>query len=305
MIKKYLFIILILFGSKSFCQELNCTVEIDFRPSKQISNQAANPTQALSEIKNIIVDFMNNRRWSKDEFTQTERINCGLNIIITQATAQGEYNGKATLTMSRPIYGTSFESPMFRFVDQNFSFNYNQNTPVDYNENVYNSNLVQILAFYANLILAIDYDSYSKMGGTPYVQKLFNIVNIVPSNSGFKGWRSIGEDTNNRYWLAENLMNQQMVPVREGLYNYHRLGLDNFAADTFGARKKIINLITKMNEINLQKPSSILFYCFFDSKHDEIVNIFSQSPAAEKQKIYIILINLDPTHTENYRKLLI
>jgi hypothetical protein len=283
-------------------QELNCSVNLITDQIK--SNQLSNATQTFNEIRNIINDLMNNRRWSKDEFNNIEKINCALNITLTNASAQGDFSGNATITVSRPVYGTTFQSPLFRFIDRNFSFSYIANTPIDYNENVYNNNLAQILAFYANLVLAVDYDSFSKMGGNPYAQKLFNIVNLVPSSSGHKGWKSIGEDTRNRYWLAENLMSPQMVPMREGIYNYHRLALDNFSADTFGARKKIMNLITKMSEINLLKPSSILFYCFFDSKNEEIVNIFSQAPAVEKQKIYTLLIGLDPTHTEVYRKLL-
>lgn len=300
---KLITILFLFLGFVAQSQELNCTVTMVTDQIK--SNQLANSTQTFNEIRNIITDFMNNRRWTKDEFAPTEKINCAVNITLTNASAQGEFNGNATLTVSRPIYGTTFESPLFRFIDRNFSFNYQANTPLDYNENVYTNNLTQILAFYANLVLAVDYDTFSKMGGNPYAQKLFNIANIVPSSSGHKGWKSIGEDTRNRYWLAENMMSPQMVPVREGFYNYHRLSLDNFSADTFGARKRIFNLITKMSEINLLKPSSILFYCFFDSKHEEIINIFSQAPSAEKQKIYTLLINLDPTHTENYRKLLI
>jgi Domain of unknown function (DUF4835) len=298
---KILFIILC-FSQLASAQELNCTVSLLTDQIK--TNQISNPAQTFSEIRNIITEFMNNRRWTKDEFNPTEKINCSVNITLTNASTQGDFSGNATVTVSRPVFGTTFESPLFRFIDRNFSFNYQANTPTDYNENVYNSNLTQILAFYANLILTIDYDSFGKMGGNPYAQKLFNIVNIVPSASGHKGWRSIGEDTRNRYWLAENLMSPQMIPVREGFYTYHRLALDNFSADTFGARKKILNLITKMNEINLLKPSSILFYCFFDSKNEELVNIFSKAPTNEKQKIYTALLSLDPTHTEAYRKLL-
>lgn len=301
--KFYLILSIVFLGYFAHAQELNCSVTMVTDQIK--SNQLANASQTFAEIKNIITDFMNNRRWTKDEFGPSERINCALNITFTNASAQGDFSGNATVTLSRPIYGTTFESPLFRFIDRNFSFSYQANTPLDYNENVYNNNLTQILAFYANLLLAVDYDTFSKMGGNPYAQKLFNIVNIVPGTSGHKGWRSIGEDTRNRYWLAENMMSPQMVPVREGLYNYHRLALDNFSADTFGARKKILSLITKMSEINLLKPSSVLFYCFFDSKNEELVNIFSQAPSIEKQKVYTLLINLDPTHTETYRKLLL
>jgi Domain of unknown function (DUF4835) len=300
--KKILLIVCLFLSVKPQAQELNCAVTLITDQIK--NNQLGNAAQTFNEIKNIITDFLNNRRWTKDEFAPLEKINCAVNITLITATTQGNFTGNATVTMSRPIYGTNLESPVFRFIDRNFSFSYQANTPTDYNENVYNSNLSQILAFYANLILAYDYDTYAKMGGNPYAQRLFNIVNIVPNTSGYKGWKSIGEDTRNRYWLAENFMSPQMVPVREGLYAYHRLSLDNFSADAFGARKRIFNMITKMSEINILKPSSIFFYCFFDSKFEEIVNIFSQAPAVEKQKLYSLLVNLDPAHTEQYRKLL-
>jgi Domain of unknown function (DUF4835) len=300
---KLIFVFLFLGCFKGNTQELNCSVNLITDQIK--SNQLGTAAQTFNEIRNIITDFMNNRRWTKDEFSTTEKINCALNITLTQATAQGNFTGNATLTMTRPIYGTSFDSPLFRFIDRNFNFTYQSNTPLDYNENVYNNNLTQILAFYANLVLAIDYDSFSKLGGNHYAQKLFNIVNLVPSNSGFKGWKSLGEDTKNRYWLAENLMSPQMLPIREGFYIYHRQALDNFSADTFGARKKIVTLLTKMNEINALKPSSVLIASFFDSKNDELYNIFNKAPAAEKQKVYTLLTSLDPAHTELYRKLLL
>jgi Domain of unknown function (DUF4835) len=306
LIKKKIFLIGLILISTSFwanCQELNCSVNLITDQIK--SNQLGTASQTFSEIRNIITDFMNNRRWTKDEFAPMEKINCALNITLTQATAQGEFAGNATLTITRPIFGTTFDSPVFRFIDRNFNFKYQSNTPVDYNENVYNNNLTQILAFYANLVLTIDYDTFGKLGGNPYAQKLFNIVNLVPNNSGFKGWKSIGEDTKNRYWLAENLMSPQMTPIREGFYIYHRLALDNFSADTFGARKKILTLLTKMTEINQLKPSAILISAFFDSKNDELYNIFNKAPAAEKQKVYSLLSNLDPAHTELYRKLLL
>ena len=300
---KLILFLLIMSNFVGKAQELNCSVNLITDQIK--SNQLGSASQTFNELRNIITDFMNNRRWTKDEFTPIEKINCALNITLTQATAQGAFAGNATLTFSRPIYGTSFDSPVFRFIDRNFNFTYQSNTPLDYNENVFNNNLTQILAFYANLILTIDYDTFSKLGGNPYAQKLFNIVNLVPSNSGFKGWKSIGEDTKNRYWLAENLMSPQMVPIREGFYIYHREALDNFSSDTFGARKKILTFLTKMNEINTLKPSSILISAFFDSKNDELYNIFNKAPAAEKQKAYSLLSNLDPTHTELYRKLLL
>jgi hypothetical protein len=286
----------------TYSQELNCTVSLSTDQIK--GNQLANSAQTFAEIKNIITDFMNNRRWSKDEFQQNERINCALSIILTQATAQGDFAGNATLTISRPVYGTTYDTPLFRFIDRNFSFVYQANTPLDYNENTYNNNLTQILAYYANLVLAIDYDSFGKLGGNPYVQKLQNIVNIVPSN-GFKGWRSLGEDQRNRYWLAENLNNPLLTAAREGFYTYHRLSLDTFGTDSFGARKNILNYLNKLSEINKQKPASIYLSCFFDTKNEELINIFSQSATAEKQKVYTILTNLDPPRTENYRKLLL
>lgn len=301
--RKSLCIVMFMWSMAIYAQEINCNVSMTTDQIK--ANQLSNATQTFSEIKNIISNFMNNRRWTKDEFNPSERINCSLNIILTTASAQGDFSGNATLTISRPIFGTTYETPLFRFIDRNFNFNYQPNTPLDYNENLYTSNLTQLLAFYANLVLAVDYDSFGKLAGNPYVQKLQNIVNLVPASSGTKGWKSLGEDTRNRYWLAENLNSPQMIAAREGFYTYHRLSLDNFAADSFGARKNIMIYLARLSEINTQKPASILLSCFFDTKNEELVNIFSQATSGEKQKIYNMLINLDPPRTEVYRKLLL
>ena len=280
-------------------QELNCTVMLNY---DQLFAQQNTDASNLTQLKNVISDFMNARRWTNDNFNPEERINCKLNINLLRSVAQGSYEANTQLIVSRPVFGTTYETVVFSYVDRNFNFNYLPNNPMYFNENAYTDELTQTLAFYAYIILAADYDSFSKQGGTPYVQRAFQIANLVPSSGG-AGWKSSG-DRRNRYWLMENLMDQQITPFREGLYNYHRLGLDTFIENSPAARRQLMNVLNTIQQVNILKPSSVIINSFFDAKGEEFYKIMREAPKDERQKAFNLLSQLDPGKTEMYRKLI-
>ena len=265
-------------------QELNCVVSIN---TEQLQlDQQRNNQQVYRDLEKIFSDFINNRKWTNDQFLQEEKISCRLDIILTKATAQGDYDASAKFQVSRPVYGTSIETPILNYFDKYFSFRYSPGMQIIYNENTFTDNLTSLLAFYANLALAVDYDSFSKMGGNIYVQKLYNIVNLAQIAGG--GWASTN-DIRTRYWLAENLQNQQCAPIREGFYTYHRLVLDAFATDPNGGRAKILEYLENINQVNIIKPSSALTRLFFDTKSEELTNLFLEAtPRNEKESLQLI-----------------
>ncbi len=304
---KYIFFTAILFLTQSkivLSQEINCNVRIITDQLK--NNQLANSQQLFSELQNIITNFMNNRRWSKDEFTSMERINCSLTINIQQATSQGSFVANSSLTITRPVYSASMETQTFRYIDRNFNFNYLANTPLDYNENAFTNNLTQLLAYYANLILAIDYDTFSKAGGNDYVQKMINICNLAPQDGSFAGWKATGggEDTRNRYWLAENMNSPVCKPMREAQYKYYRMAMDNFAKDPETSKNYVKQVIMTANEVLKLKPTNVYVAAFFESKFEELYQIFSNESPVERQKMFTLLSTIDPTRTAQYRRLL-
>jgi len=282
-------------------QELRCNVVVNTNQIQQTGQIA--DQQVFRDLQQAIADFMNTRRWTDDKFSAVERINCNLVINIIKVPAINNFEANVQVQSSRPVYGTDYESIMLSYIDRNVAFQYTPGQPMDFNENIVTSALTTLLGFYANVIIGLDYDSFGRLGGNTYLQRAFNIANNAGQdpNSG-PGWRS-SDDRRNRYWLAENLNNQQMQPLREGLYIYHRQGMDNLLANPDQARGQILGVLNTLREVNQQKPQAVLTNTFFDSKSNELVNVFSQGAPQEKMQAYNILVELDPTQTERYRKL--
>ncbi|WP_020600058.1 DUF4835 family protein [Spirosoma panaciterrae] len=280
-------------------QELNCQVNIN---SDQLFAQQKTDFSYVNQLKGIITEFMNNRRWSNDQFAVNERINCSININLVKSLTQGVFEATAQIIATRPVYGTNYETTVFSYVDRAFNFVYLPTTPVYFRENQYSDDLTSLLAFYANVILAVDYDTFSKEGGTPFIQRAYTITNLAQQGSPNGAWQA-GGDRRNRYWLVENLQNQQLVPFRDGMYTYHRQGLDVFAANPVQVRKQTLDLLTTIRTIGLQLPNSVLINSFFDAKSEELYNILFEGTSTERQKAFDLLSYLDPAKTEKYRKL--
>jgi hypothetical protein len=296
-----LLLILSLAGTLS-AQELNCTVNLN---TDQLMAVQKPDFSYFAQLKTVVTEFMNNRRWTNDQFAAQEKINCTLTINLLRSETQGVFQGNAQLAVSRPVYGTNYQTTIFSYVDQRMNFAWLPTQPIFYRENQYSDELTHILAFYANIILALDYDSFSKQGGNPFVQQAFQIATLAQTSSPNAGdWASNDNTRRNRYWLIENLQSQQVLPFREGFYTYHRLGLDAFASNPVQARKYTMELLTSIRQITLQKPGSILLNSFFDAKSDELLNIMAEGTRDERKRAYDLLSFLDPAKTESYRRLL-
>jgi len=299
---------LILFACFPFfsvnAQELNCVVTLNYN---QLFTQQNTDNASLNQLKNVVTDFMNARRWTNDNFNPEERINCKLNINLIRSPAQGVYEGTTQLIVSRPVYGTNYETILLNFIDRNFNFNYLPNNPMYYNENTYSDELTQTLAFYAYITLAVDYDSFSKLGGNNFLQRAQQVANLalgVNPGGAPAGWNATGNDRRNRFWLVDNLNNQLMLPVREGVYNYHRLALDTFNENPVAARTQVMNLLTTLQQTNRELPGSVYLNSFFDAKGEEINKILMEASKEDRQKAFTMLSQLDPAKTELYRRLL-
>lgn len=298
---KILRIILLISCLSSFAraQELNCQVTIN---SDQLFAQQKTDFSYVDQLKGIVTEFMNTRRWSNDQFTPSERINCSLNINLVKSLTQGAFEATAQILVTRPVYGTNYETTTFSYVDRAFNFVYLPTTPVYFRENQFSDDLTSLLAFYANVILAVDYDTFSKQGGNPFVQRAYAITNLAQQGSRNGAWQT-GGDRRNRYWLIENLQNQQLIPFRDGVYTYHRLGLDVFAANPVQVRKQTLDLLSTIRTIGQQLPNSVLINSFFDAKSQELFNILYEGTPTERKRAFDLLSYLDPAKTETYRKL--
>ncbi|AWV97082.1 type IX secretion system protein PorD [Arcticibacterium luteifluviistationis] len=298
MLKKILLLSLISFSALS--QELNARVEINYQ---QMKSTIQYEPSIFQEMQSQIEQFMNNTRWSNDIFNQNEKIDCSLIVTLTQSTSQNVFSGNAQFQVTRPIYGTDYKSVTFQYIDQEFSFSYQ---PVErqmvFNEQSFTSNITAMSAYYSLMALAVDYDSFSELGGSSYIQRLFNLATI--SSSGGGGWSQSQNSKRNRYFLIENLQNQQLIQFRESFYKYHRLVLDDFGREPEKGREEILKILEIIQNIVTLRPNSVLINSFFDAKAQELVNIFSEGSGDEKQKAFLLLSGLDPDKTEVYRKII-
>lgn len=298
---KYFFATIVLFfvAHLAYAQEIQATVSINTE-QLQIDQQRGGG-QIYPEIQRIMQDFINGRRWTNDTYTQEEKIKLNINLILTKATSQGEFEANARVQVLRPVFGTTYETIILNLVDKAFNFKYQTGTPITYNDNSYLDNLGSILAYYANLALIYQYDSFGKLGGDPYVQKLYNLTNLAQNNAG--GWGS-ANDIRSRVGIAEALINQQLTGVREANYQYHRILLDTFKDKPDETREGIVELLMNLRQINQVRPGSATIRLFFESKGDELFNIMDEASASLRQQTFAYMSLLDPAKTEMYRKLI-
>jgi hypothetical protein len=246
-------------------------------------------------------EFMNGRRWSSDNFAPEEKIKFNINLLLTKSSAQGDIEATARVQVLRPVFGTSYETVLLNLVDKNFNFKYQLGTPITYNDNSFSDNLSSLLAFYAYLGLTYSYDSFGPRGGESFVQKLNNLTNLA-QNSG-SGWGVIS-DVRSRMGVSENLINQNLQPMRDVYYNYHRVYLDKMSENPDAARKGILEILKSIRQINSLRPGAASIRVFFDAKSEEIISLLDEALPAERQQAFTYLSTLDPIRTEAYRRLL-
>jgi hypothetical protein len=270
----------------SLSQELNFKVTIN---SDQI--QTTDKT-VFKDMERSFANFLNTRKWTNDSFKNYEKINGTLFINISEMPSIGNFEASAQITAARPVFGSNYETVLFNFADREWSFEYIESLPLEYNDNTYISNLTSMLAFYAYVVLALDYDSFSEMGGNNYVQKALVVVNNAqPANRA--GWAALGNNRN-RYALLENLNNPQMVELRKNIYRYHRLALDTFEKTPDQSREILLEVLKNLKKVWTVYPSSIFVITFLDAKATELVNMFSTGSLTIRREAYDILSTIDP-----------
>lgn len=290
----HVFVYLLVFTTfQSQGQELLANVTID---ATQVPNMEAS---VVTDMKQTISRFLNDRKWTNDEYLTEERIRCNFSIMLTSGnSAAASYQATLQVQATRPVYGTNYETITFNFFDKNFNFDLNIGQPIIYNDNMFTTNLSSMLAFYANVVIALDYESFSKLGGQPFIEKLNTIANNAVEAGG--GWATSG-DPNNRFALISNMNSQLLLPFRNQFYVYHRQILDNYLKEPDKERAKVMDVLKAIKEVNKLVPYSILIRTFFLSKRDELINIFKDSKDAElKMQAFNLLRELDALNTERY-----
>lgn len=296
MIRFFLLFSFFVLSISSFSQELNCTVTVN---SRQVEGSEK---VIFEEMQKAINEFVNNRKWTNDQFKIDEKIECNILINLTERLNTNRFSGNIQIQARRPVYGTNYYSPTMNVLDRDFVIEYNQFEPLQYNETSYNGELPTILSYYVYMILGFDYDTYSLEGGSPYFQIAQRILNNAQS-SGEKGWKAF-EGQSNRYWLVENYLNGQFKPFRKLYYTYHRKGFDLMSTKQEQAIQEITTGLQSLLPVHNVKPSSYNLQVFFNAKKDEIIKLYQGSSVSNKQDIVSLLTRIDPGNTNNYQQIL-
>ena len=293
---KWLMLVLVMFTFSVKGQELNCTVKINY---ERITD--ANP-QVFKTLERSLNDFVNNTRWSARNFDRDERIDCSMFINVS-AYDNNSFTSTMQILSSRPIYNSTYSSPIFNFNDKNLNFRYNEGENLYYNPNSFDSNLVAVIAYYANIIIGLDADSFQKNSGTPYYEVAQNITGLAASAGGYKGWGQQEGDNQNRYALIADLLSNTFTPFREALYEYHYGALDKMADDQKLAKEKAIVAIKTLAKVQSVRPNAFLTRVFFDAKSDEIASMFSGGPNVPVTELVDILGKVSPLNSSKWSKI--
>ena len=288
---------LILFVLSAFCassQELKAVVSIN---SDQVTNVN---TQIFKNLEKQVFDFLNNTKFSDKVVKQNEKVNCSFFFIINKFEAN---NFEVTLQVNstRPVFNSTFTTPILNINDKDVSFKYIEFENLIYDQNSFTSNLVSVLSFYANIVLASDADTFSDKGGSEYLESALNIANVAQS-SGFAGWVQTGKKPT-RYNLISDLMSNTFDAYRETLYQYHINGLDRMADDLSKGKMEIINAIETLLKLHKVRPNSLLARTFFDAKTDEIVSVFTGGPVVDVSKVKDNLATISPLNSSKWNKI--
>lgn len=285
----------LLLGIMTYAQELNCNVSV-VSPQVQGSNK-----QVYDTMRKALYEFVNNTKWTDHIFKDEERIDCSLMFNITDQISADEFKGTLQIQARRTVYNSSYTTNLLNYRDNDIQFRYVEFESLEFNEQAHTSNLIAIVAFYVNMILGLDYDTYSPEGGTLFYQRAEVIVNNA-QNSQNAGWKAF-EGTKNRYWFVENMLNDKYSAMRSCLYRYHRLGLDRMSEVVDEGRGEISEAITELRPAYRQNPTAMIWQLFFTSKADEITQIFTQAFPDERSRIVIVLKEIDPANAGKWDKI--
>lgn len=258
-------------------------------------------------LQTALNNFVNTRKWSNETFRINERIVCNFSLNISTALDNNEFQATLIVQAARPVFNSSYQSPLINFMDDNVIFRYVENQPIEFNENrvqgsePFAANLSAIFAYYAYTILGLDFDSFSLRGGDSYFQKAQNIVNNAPEGSNITGWKPF-DGIRNRYWLMENLTNSKYALVHDAFYNYYRQGLDQMYDKENDARNGMLNALNQLNTVNTESPNIMILQFFFQGKGTEISKAFKKGDPEQKNRALDLLTKLDLGNINLYKQ---
>jgi hypothetical protein len=290
-----IYILLACFCLRAAAQDLNAHIQI-VSPKIQSTNK-----RVFQTLETAMKDFLNGRKWSADNILPQERIECNFILNITAWDGSSSFSGELQVQSSRPVFNANYSTTLLNINDKDIDFTYTEGQSVDFTDQNYQSNLASIMAFYAYIIVGMDYDSFSRFGGSTYFAAAQTVVTNAQTSSS-KGWKAF-DGTVNRYWLSENLNNKLYQSLRSFMYDYHRNGLDVMADNAGKGRKAISALLPVLSQVDRQRLGAMFPLAFFTAKSDELVSIFSKADQQDRLQAMNILSQADPANGLKYQAL--
>jgi hypothetical protein len=298
---KCIFIFLLLIASVANAQELNARVTIN---SSSVGTNV-NKNVFLT-LQSAITSFINTRSWTSVSYLPNEKIDCSFLFNLQPTSDPTKFNASLTIQAARPVFNSSYASPIINYQDKDVNFKYIEFQPLDFNDNrvsggdALTSNLTAVIAYYAYMILGFDGDSFSPRGGDIYFQKAQNVVNNAPEDGAISGWKAF-DGTRNRYWLIDNMTNGRYTVMHDIYYNYYRKGLDQLYDNETGSRTAVLNVLNQLNTFYTDNPSTMIQPFFFQGKSTELIKIFSKAPPQDKARASELLQKMDITNSSRYK----
>lgn len=283
----------LIFCGSLLAQDFQCQISVNANQVTGGVNQ-----QRYTDLQQKLYQFVHDRKWCQYNLKTNERIECAIQINLTEVSGD-VLKGTMTILLQRPVYKASYKTTLLNFQDKNFQATYAEGDPLEYADNQNISQFTSLIAFYLNLFMAVEFDSFSMNGGAPYYTNMQTIVNFNQS-AREKGWSPADNGQSNRYWITENLTNSTYSKLHDFFYQYHRLGLDVMNETPDAGRAVILESLKLLQQVNAQKSNLALVKVICNSKCDEIVNIFKEGMPSEKTQVVNIMKQIDPTNSSRY-----
>ncbi len=288
----------------------NNGISQDLRAKVTVLSGRINSTidkKIFTTLQSQLNTLMNNRKWTNEVFKENEKLECSFILNLESILEPNIYNASLTVQVARPVYNTSYQAALVNFIDADVTFKYIEFQPIEFNENRIQgtdasvANLTAVFAFYAYMLVGLDYDSFSPKTGDIYFRKAQNIVNNAPEGKGISGWR-VFDGLRNRYWLNENLINSRYNIVHDVIYSYYRSGLDKMVENENEARANILQALQQLHAFNKENPNTMILQFFMQGKSGEIIGIFKKGTSEEKTKLIELMNTLDVINSSKYKQ---
>jgi len=292
--RKIIFLLAFIVTTTSFSQELNCTVNV-------IAQQTGNDNNVVFKtLERQLTEFINNTKWTEKNYDIEERINCSM-VINVKEYDNDRFSATLQVSSSRPIFNSTYSSPVYNFNDKEFNFQYLEFQNLVYNPTQFESNLISVLSFHVYMILGMDGDSFALQGGSEHFKQAQVIANYSQQLNG-QGWK-LEDGRQSRFALIDDLLSPTYKEIRTTMYKYHIEGMDLMQESARKAKAKITSVFTDLKKIHSRRPNSFLMRVFFDAKSDEILDILSGGPSVNIAQVIDILNTIAPMHSQKWRKI--